>query len=217
MAKWGQQPAWFSAKMRLAKRLGFGKYEQSIKVGKGSGVTTTFYLSEWDKDGEQEIDFEFSGHCDQSHQPCGTKWVWTNIWGPKKGTQHGVRSNLWSGKEPSYADSTGGWGKDVYRYMIDWEPDVVTWSVDRTGSGNKYEVIRTQNLNEIGVHYDESLLAPFISFWQGWTPDGSSFLNGADASGNCGPSGKCYQAFYFQPLKFTPSAKNRQVRLIPKP
>ena len=215
MANWGQQGAWYSAKMRLAKRLGFGKYEQSIKVGKGSGITTTFYLSEWDKDKEQEIDFEFSGHCDPAQDPCGTQFVWTNIWGPNQGDQHGVPENLWSGNsnKPSYVDSTSGWGNDVYRYMIDWEPDVVTWCVDRTGTGDHYEMIRAQYLDEIGVQYDKSLLVPFISFWQGWTPDGSPFLNGQDASGNCGPSGKCYQAFYFQPLKFTPSAKNRQVKL----
>jgi hypothetical protein len=27
-------------------------------------------------------------------------------------------------------ESTSGWGADVYRYKIDWEPRTVTWSVD---------------------------------------------------------------------------------------
>jgi hypothetical protein len=52
MARWGNNPKdeWYSASMRLDMALGFGAYEQSIKVGVGSGVTTTFYLSQKDAD-----------------------------------------------------------------------------------------------------------------------------------------------------------------------
>ena len=70
----------------------------------------------------------------------------------------------------------------------------------------------TQDMATVGS-YDESLCYPFIGFWKGWAPDGSPCLNGQDASGNCGASGPCYQAFYFQSLKFTPSANNRIVTL----
>src|SRR5712671_4068856 len=47
MANWNKDGKWSSAKMRLDRALGFGAYEQSIKVGKGSGVVTTFYLSKY--------------------------------------------------------------------------------------------------------------------------------------------------------------------------
>jgi hypothetical protein len=212
MANWGNQGAWYSAKMRLGQALGFGQYAQSLKVGAGSGVTTTFYLSEFDQDQQQEIDLEFAGHCYANASPCGTQSVSTNVWW--KGAQHvNTATPLWTGAPPDpLPDTTAGWGSDVYRYMIDWEPDTVTWSVDLTGTGNNYVVIRSQDMSSIGT-YDESLCYPFISFWQGWTPDNSPFLNGADASGNCGASGGCYQAFYFQSLQFTPSAANQLVQL----
>jgi hypothetical protein len=212
MANWGGAGAWYSAKMRLGVALGFGQYEQSVKVGSGSGVTTTFYLSEFKQDKFQEIDFEFSGHCTAGASPCGTQSVQTNVWW--QGRQYPVVSPVWTGAPPHpLPDTTSGWGADVYRYRIDWEPGTVTWSVDRTGSGNGYVVIRTQDMATVGS-YDESRCYPFISFWQGWTPDGSPFLDGADAPGTCGASGACYQAFYFQSLKFTPSANNRLVTLV---
>ena len=37
MAKWGRG-GWYSARMVLSMALGFGQYEQSIKVGSGSGA-----------------------------------------------------------------------------------------------------------------------------------------------------------------------------------
>ena len=40
------------------------------------------------------------------------------------------------------------------------------------------------------------------------------FQKGADAEGKCGESGPCYQAFFFQPLRFTPSADNKLVKLV---
>ena len=66
MANWNQRD-WNSPCLALKVALGYGWYEQSIKVGKGGGVTTAFYLSEYDqnqnepRDQLQEIDFEFSG------------------------------------------------------------------------------------------------------------------------------------------------------------
>ena len=211
MAAWSGKGEWYSARMRLDVALGFGKYEQSVKVGVGAGVTTTFYLSEPEVDRQQEIDFEFSGHCSPGANPCGTQFVWTNVWWA--GNQFANATPLWVGTPPTpLPDSTSGWGFSVYRYMIDWEPNTVTWSVDRTGSGNNYTVIRTQDMATIGI-YDESLCRAFISFWSGWSPDGSTFRNGQDAPGKCGASGACYQAFYFQSLKFTPSANNRLVSL----
>jgi hypothetical protein len=74
----------------------------------------------------------------------------------------------------------------------------VTWSVDRTGSGNGYEVIASRAMSTV----------------TGWTPDGSPFLNGADAKGKGGDSGACYQAYYFQARKFTPSTNNQLVTLV---
>src|SRR5688500_1329546 len=47
----------------------------------------------------------------------------------------------------------------------------VSWSVDLTGTGNSYQVIRSQDMSVVGA-YNEALCYPFISFWQGWTPDG---------------------------------------------
>jgi hypothetical protein len=218
MADWGRKGEWYSAKMRLEKALGFGAYEQSIKVGKGSGVITTFYLSEKDKDTLQEIDFEFVGHRYlpvKPGQPCGTESVWTNVW--LNGQQFGETTPLWAGDRPPpgrMPDSTQDWGFSVYRYKIDWERNTVSWSVDRTGIGNSYEVIRKEDISKFG--YKEELCYPFISFWHdpnGWSPDGSPFLKGEDATGDCGASGKCYQAFYFQSLKFTPSSSNQITRL----
>jgi hypothetical protein len=109
-------------------------------------------------------------------------------------------------------DTTSGWGTNVYRYMIDWEPDTITWSVDLTGSGNNYVTIRTQQMAEIGL-YNESLCYAFISFWGYYSPRSDKFLDGEDATADCGASGRCYQAFFFQSLKFTPSANNRLVTL----
>jgi hypothetical protein len=138
--------------------------------------------------------------------------VQSNVWWNKR--QYPTLSPLWTGATPSpLPDSTSRWGADVYRYRIDWEPNTVTWSVDRTGSGNSYEVIASRAMSTVG-NYDESLCYPYISFWTGWTPDGSPFLNGADAKGKCGDSGACYQAYYFQSLKFTPSANNQLVTLM---
>jgi Glycosyl hydrolases family 16 len=212
MADWGNEGAWFSAKMRLNVALGFGAYEQSVLVGVGSGVTTTFYLCEKDTDGNQEIDMEFSGHCYPGNTPCGTSSVWTNFWWNKQ--QSGQATPLWTGSTPPtpLPNTTKGWGYEVYRYKIDWTEELITWSVDLTGTGENYVVIRSQVMT--GMPYNESALFPFISFWQGWTPDGSPFLKGADAQGDCGASGKCYQAFYFQSLKFTPAPSNQAVKLI---
>lgn len=213
MANWGQQGSWYSAKMRLEMALGFGAYEQSIKVGVGSGVTTTFYLSEYDQDQLQEIDLEFSGHCYTPGQLCGTSSVSTNVWWQR--TQYAITATpLWTGSTPPspMPNTTQGWGASVYRYKIDWEPNLVSWSVDLTGTGNSYQVIRSQDMSVVGA-YNEALCYPFISFWQGWTPDNSPFLSGQDATGNCGASGACYQAFYFQSLKFTPSSSNQITRL----
>src|SRR6185369_1487693 len=111
---------------------------------------------------------------------------------------------------PPQPDSTAGWGAGVCRYRICWEPDVVVWSVDRTGSGQSYVEIHRQNMSEVGS-YDESLCYPYMSFWHqdkpgGWTVDGTPFHPPEGAKGNCGSSGPCYQAFYFQSLKFTPSS-----------
>ena len=61
--------------------------------------------------------------------------------------------------------------------------------------------------------YNESLCYVFISFWSTYSPHGTAFLSGTDATADCSPSGPCYQAFYFQSLKFTPSADNRLVSL----
>ena len=203
------------------KALGFGTYEQSIKVGKGSGVITAYYLSQHDVDQIQEIDFEFSGHCDPLSSPtytCGTAFVQTNVWrtvGPKH-EQFPFSDKLWSAEKephqpPPYPDSTQGWGFDVYRYNIDWEPDTVSWSVDRAGRGDTYTFLRSHNISEFG--YQEQLLYPFISFWwddqNGWSPDGSKFDFGKSATGECGPSGKCYQAFFFQSLRFIPQQATR--------
>jgi hypothetical protein len=200
MANWDGDGKWQSACMRLKVALGFGKYEQSIKVGAGGGVTTAFYLSEYDapnderKDQLQEIDFEFSGH-----------------------TTRKVQTNVWWNKQQDYeiselpADCTKGWGFDVPRYQIDWEPDVVTWSVDPDGSGTKYQRLRRVEKSEIG-RYVESLCYPYISFWAGWTFDNSPFNPAVDAKSNCHEGG-CYQAFFFQSLKFTPSKSNGLVTL----
>jgi len=220
MAKWDTN--WYSAKMRLEKALGFGTYEQSIKVGKGSGVITAFYLSEHDVDQIQEIDFEFSGHCNPLSSPdytCGTAFVQTNVW--HNGQQFPFPDKLWVHDEPQpppYPDSTQGWGFNVYRYKIDWGPNVVSWFVDRSGSGTNYKFLRSHDISKFD--YQEQLLFPFISFWvdvkdgvPGWSPDGSKFDFGQSATGDCGPSGKCYQAFFFQSLKFTPHKSNKITRI----
>jgi len=204
MANWGGEGKWYSAKRRLNLALGYGTYEQSLKVGVGSGVTTTFYLSEAERDRFQEIDFEFSGHCGDQ-KPCGTQFAWTNVW--REGSQYGLPSPLGAGAP----DTTSGWGFTVYRYKITWEPDAVTWSVDIGGKGDRYVDIRTQPMGD--YHYVEALCYPFISFWTGWTPDNSPFTGGSGATHDCGTSGRCYQAYYFQPLRFTPSGRNKQVTL----
>ena len=221
MARWGnnKEEKWHSASMRLDMALGFGAYEQSLKVGAGSGLTTTFYLSQENADKLQEIDFEFSGHCykpgDVGYKPdeiCSRSCVWTNVWW--KTNQYGEATKLWTGSKPSPTpDTTQGWGRKVYRYKIDWEPDIVKWSVDLNGTGNSYQCIRSQEMSAIGAAYDENLCYPFISFWTDWTPDGSPFNKGTDATAKCGESGACYQAFYFQPLKFTPSSRNQITRI----
>jgi hypothetical protein len=60
--------------------------------------------------------------------------------------------------------------------------------------------------------YDEALHV-FISFWAYYSPRGDAFLNGQDGSVDLGASGRGYQAFFFQPLKFTPSGHNTVVTL----
>ncbi len=215
MAKWAGQNEWYSAQLRLDVALGFGQYEQSIKVGVGSGITTAFYLCEYDeaqkqtKPQSQEVDFEFSGHT--------TDKVQTNVWRPDHNppSQYPAVSPLWTGDRPSPPpDCTAGWGQNVYRYKLDWEPDTVAWSVDRTGSGDHYMEIRKQDMAAIG-RYNESLCYPYLSFWCGWAFDNSPFLKGIDAPAQAGESGPCYQAFFFEPLKFTPSANNTLITLIP--
>src|SRR4029453_9008559 len=138
MAKFGTDGKFYSAKLRLGVALGFGRYEQSIKVGKGSGICTAFYLSEWDKDKLQEIDFEMSGYCDQKREPCGTQSVLTCVWNGNGKQNYISFTKLWGGDKPTELIDTTS---NVYRYMIDWEPDTITWSVDRTGSGKNYVII----------------------------------------------------------------------------
>lgn len=209
LANWGGAGHWDSAQMRLEAPLGFGRYEQSIKVGSGSGATTAFYLSEYDqntdkpKDQDQEIDFEFAGY----DHTCLQVTVWRRKKTPQdESVQYPIVYRV-------LPDSSSGWGGDVYRYKIDWEPDAVTWAVDLKGSGNSYTEIRKQEMSTAGS-YDESLCYVYLSFWCGWTPDGSKFLSGADAKGTCGESGPCYQAYFFQSLKFTPSGNNKLVTLV---
>ncbi len=221
---WNQDGNWSSAKMRLKKALGYGDYELSIKVGKGSGVTTTFYLSERDRDQYHEIDLEFSGHCtlpNTPENPCGTACVQTNVWQDTK--QFPVYpTKLWSGGFPPpvpLPDNTQGWGFTVYRYKITWDQEQVSWWVD-CFTGNGYILLRSHDISKFGY---PTLLYPFISFWTGWTPDGSPFLNGQDATakfklpvnkyGNA-VDAPCYQAFYFQSLKFTPSKANKITKLV---
>ena len=210
-ARWGGGKDWYSALMRLDVTLGFGSYEQSIKVAKGGGVTTAFYLSQYDEvkkdrlDKEQEIDLELSGG--------DTKQLQATMW--KKQTQDTRKVvPLPQDTRPGrVTDVTSGWGPDVYRYKILWEPNLVTWSVDLTGSGNNYVVIRNLDVPK-DFDYKESLCYPYMSVWGPWTFDGSKFLEGADAPTKCGESGPCYQAFFFQPLKFTKSDQNRLVTLV---
>ncbi len=211
MANWGNEDSWYSAQMRLNQALGFGTYEQSIKVGAGSGVTSTFYLNEFTGQQNQEIDFEFAG--DQS-EGCDSSKCWTNVW--SHGTAHSKCADLWGNGAPPVPppDSTQGWGFDVYRYKIDWEPRMVRWSVDLTGSGNQYTLLRRQKMASIGPVYNEGDLYVFMSFWQGWTPDNSPFTGSPPANGcQCAGSGPCYQAYYFQSLKFTPSSHNTMIKL----
>jgi hypothetical protein len=132
-------------------------------------------------------------------------------------------TKLWSGGSPPPSplpDNTQGWGFSVYRYKITWDRDQVSWFVDTDGTGNGYAFLRSQDISKFGY---PTLLYPFISFWTGWTPDGSPFLNGQDATakfklpvnkyGNA-VAAPCYQAFYFQSLKFTPSKANTITKLI---
>ena len=187
MANWGREGAWYSALMRLDVALGFGRYEQSVKIGKGSGLITTFYLSQYDEakgdrlDQLQEIDFEFGG--------IQTDSVQTNVWW--SGRQYAELNPLPKNRDPKTTgpppDSTEGWGADVYRYQMDWEPDAVVWSVDRSGSGNHYVDIRTQKMAGVGS-YVESLCYVYMSFWHqegpdGWSVDGTRFLHGEGARG----------------------------------
>ncbi len=207
LARWGGGQDWYGALMRLGVKLGFGNYEQSIKVAKGGCVTTAFYLSQYNEttkkrlDQQQEIDLEFSG--------SDSKQVQTTVW--KRGTQDSRRVvPVAPGKETNV---TSGWGPDVYRYGISWERNVVTWSVDLTGSGNHYTPIRSLDVSN-DFNYDESLCYLYMSLWTGWSFDASKFQEGADAEGKCGESGPCYQAFFFQPLRFTPSKDNTLVTLV---
>ena len=97
--------------MRLSIALGYGQYEQSIKVGKGAGVCTTFYLSQYDEDKLQEIDFEMSGNCNPGQTPCGTQTVLTCVWWQQKKYLQQF-TPLWVGAQPSsMPDTTSGWGK----------------------------------------------------------------------------------------------------------
>ena len=229
MVDWDGNGHWSSAQRRLDMALGFGRYVLSIKVGtgtppgSGSGLTTTFYLCGKDAigpQGGQEIDLEFSGH-----HPNGTSWVWTNIWHNKQ--QYGERTNLWSGAPPNpLPNSTqgcwppeGGDPRNVYRYMIDWEPKTVTWWVNRVGHGDNYEKIRTQDVRDFQYREDQCYV--FISFWNsqegGWSPDGSQFdpSSAQDQITVKGKSVPCFNAFYFQSLEFTPGPENKITRLLP--
>jgi hypothetical protein len=232
MADWNKDKNWSSAQRRLNTPLGFGRYVLSIKVGTGlkpgygAGLTTTFYLCGKDigPKGGQEIDFEFSGH-----QPDGTSWVWTNVWHNKQ--QYGEKSKLWSGAQANtLPNSTQGcWPpadgdpNNVYRYMIDWQPNTVTWWVNRVGHGDNYEKIRSQDVS--GFRYREDECYVFISFWNsqqgGWSPDGSQFNAGTaptsapDQIWVNGATVPCFNAFYFQSLEFTPGPDNKITRLLP--
>jgi Glycosyl hydrolases family 16 len=212
MANWGNQDAWYSSSRALKKALGFGTYEQSIKVGAGKGLITTFYLSELGDNGKpvdqmQEIDFELSGYCNDpgNAHKCGTASAWTNVWWEK---QQKAEWTLLKPQVPTPNTST-----HVYRYKIDWQPSRVVWWVD-TGAG--YVLIRTFTQNDdpnIKINkYVESKCNIFISFWHADFL-GSNCSPPEGATGDCGASGKCYQAFYFGPLRFTPSPENTITRL----
>ena len=220
MAKWNGTD-WWSAERVLHRALGFGKYELSFQVGKGSGLVTTFYLSELVPDTEkdpskrnpsgfkpnpaiQEIDFEMSGHCNNPKDAhhCRTTSAWTNVFW--HGNQNADNTLLLPrDKNP---DSTA----QMYKYMIDWQRGKVDWHVD-TGSG--YQRIRSQDSNQTNHlgDYCESECYIFISFWHGDWMD--SKFDGNDATANCGQAGKCYQAVYSGPLRFTPSKDNQVTRL----
>src|SRR5262249_27546523 len=193
MGKFGTDGRYYSAKMRLNIALGFGRYEQSIKVGKGSGICTTFYLSQHDVDKVQEIAFEMSGLCQPEQKPCGTQSVLTCVWYPPQTQITIPDTKLWVGDTvPNpIPDTTGGWGLNVYRYMFDWDLEVLTWSVDRTGSGNNYTRIRTESMKDRG--YDQSKLHVFMSFWAYYSPRGDAFLEGRDGTVDFREAGCGYQ------------------------
>jgi hypothetical protein len=226
MADWNSDGNWSSAKMRLKLPLGYGRYEQSIKVAKGPGMTTTFYLCEKDRDQIQEIDFEFTGNPDpRKGQRAGNEWVWTNIYYPGFASGDGKITDLWTegGPRPGYVDSTQGWFSPEpypYRYAIDWGPKTVSWYVDRTGSGNSFECIRTFPIKG----QDEALCHVFFSFWPRHSPDANWCPDGSEFDPNGAPKNKvtvkeknkvydAYQSFFFQPLSFTPGPDNKITRI----
>jgi hypothetical protein len=167
------------------------------------------------RDCNQEIDFELSGYCREPTNPydartksCGTAASWTAVFENKPPLLPQIVEWSFLLPKPPRQDTT----TNVYRYKIDWQKKRIVWYVD-TGTG--YLPIRTFTdtpNNPFLEKYCESIVYAFISFWHGDFL-GSTFAVGEDAPVDCGASGKCYQAFYFGRLRFTPSVDNKITRL----
>lgn len=101
-----------NAEVRSRQRLGYGRYEAVMQVGKGSGLVSAFftYTGPYEGNPHDEIDIEFLGK--------DTSKVHFNYW------RNGRKGHHATFDLPFDASAA------PHLYAFDWQPDRITWYVD---------------------------------------------------------------------------------------
>lgn len=113
----GEKP-YLSGAFTSVRSFGYGRFEADIKVARGSGLVTGFFLHR--SAPRQEIDFEFPGN-DLRVMIVN---VYFNPGDEGTAMAYGYRG------APCLIDLGFDAGEEFHRYAIDWRPDRIAWLVD---------------------------------------------------------------------------------------
>jgi len=100
------------AEAKSQQRLGYGRYEAVMQIGKGSGLVSAFftYTGPYDGDPHDEIDIEFLGK--------DTSKIEFNYWRNGKRGKHAIFDLPFDASAAPHL------------YAFEWAPDRITWYVD---------------------------------------------------------------------------------------
>lgn len=98
-----------AAELRTKKMFLYGRFEAEMKASDALGCITAFFLYRPNASQFTEIDFEISGKF--------PKAITINHWVDKRSHNKEI-------------DLTFDTSKDFHTYVIDWQPNIITWEID---------------------------------------------------------------------------------------